>query len=39
MGQVLACCTVNEREANDGTIYLPPPQEIAQSINDRKVQN
>ena len=30
MGQVLACCTVNEREANDDTIYRPPSQEIEQ---------
>ena len=28
MGQVLACCTVAEREANDDTMYRPPPQEI-----------
>ena len=28
MGQVIACCTVAEREANDDTIYRPPPQEI-----------
>ena len=27
MGQVMACCTVAEREANDDTIYFPP-QEI-----------
>ena len=26
MGQVLACCTV--AEANDDTMYRPPPQEI-----------
>ena len=26
----MACCTVAEREANDDTIYLPPPQEIGQ---------
>ena len=30
MGQVIACCTVAEREANDDTIYRPPPQEIEQ---------
>ena len=30
MGQVLACCTVAEREANDDTMYRPPPQEIEQ---------
>ena len=28
MGQVIACCTVAKREANDDTIYRPPPQEI-----------
>ena len=28
MGQVLACCTV--AEANDDTMYRPPPQEIEQ---------
>ena len=28
MGQVIACCTVAEREANDDTIYRPPSQEI-----------
>ena len=30
MGQVMACCTVAEREANDDTINFPPPQEIGQ---------
>ena len=30
MGQVLACCTVAEREANDDTVYGPPPQEMEQ---------
>ena len=30
MGQVIACCTVAEREVNDDTIYCPPPQEIEQ---------
>ena len=31
MGQVLACCTGAEREANDDTkLYRPPPQEIEQ---------
>ena len=30
MGQVLACCTVSEKETNDDTIYRPPPQEIEQ---------
>ena len=30
MGQIIACCTVSEREANDDPIYRPPPQEIEQ---------
>ena len=35
MGQVLACCTVNEREANDDTIYGPSSQEIEQPWKER----
>ena len=35
MGQVLACCTVAEREANDDTIYRPPPQEIKQTWKEK----
>ena len=35
MGQVLACCTVNEREANDDTIYCPSSQEIEQPWKER----
>ena len=35
MGQVLACCTVAEREANDDTMYRPPPQEIEQPWKER----
>ena len=30
MGQVIACCTVAKREANDDTTYCPSPQEIEQ---------
>ena len=30
MGNVLACCTLAEREANDDAIY--PPQEIEQPV-------
>ena len=30
MGQILACCTVNEREANDDDIHCPSSQEIGQ---------
>lgn len=30
MGQVLGCCTVTEREANDDTMYCPPPPEMDQ---------
>ena len=35
MGQVIACCTVAEREANDDTIYRPPPQEIKQTWKEK----
>ena len=37
MGQVLACCTVNEREANDDSIYGygPSSQEIEQPWKER----
>ena len=35
MGQVLACCTVNEREANDDTKYCPSSQEIEQPWKER----
>ena len=35
MGQVLACCTVNEKEANDDTIYCPSSQEIEQPWKER----
>ena len=35
MGQVLACCIVDEREANDGTIYCPSSQEIEQPWKER----
>ena len=35
MGQVLACCTVNEREANDDAKYCPSSQEIEQPWKER----
>ena len=35
MGQALACCTVNEREANDDAIYCPSSQEIEQPWKER----
>ena len=37
MGQVLACCTV--AEANDDTMYRPPPQEIEQPWKERVETN
>ena len=37
MGQVLGCCTV--AEANDDTMYRPPPQEIEQPWKERVETN
>ena len=37
MGQVQGCCTV--AEANDDTMYRPPPQEIEQPWKERVETN
>ena len=34
MGQVLACCTMTKREANDA-MYYPPTQEMEQPWKER----
>ena len=38
MGQVLACCTVAKRDANDDTMKIPP-QEIEQPCACGRVDN